>query len=240
MCACVIRRKEKQMIRHISWAAVLGASIGLALPVAASGQGQWQGQGSVEQGRDWSARGQGRASESQARRVVEGWPDASRRSAGHMLDSYGAPDSIADDRLVWRNNGQWHETVLLREPVQHNFPFPHEDVLAQTIFYDVPLERYEDLVRFDGSLLLDRTRGTITARCDMEAANFLALNLAHETINGQRSVSEARRIHAEAMSEFMDTGNKIAAQRRLQFQPMTAATAGDPDQRSRWLAMDDD
>jgi hypothetical protein len=219
-------------------AGVLAAAIALAQPVVAQGQGRWDGR-AVDEARP-PAHAYGRASESQARRLVEDWPDAARRSAGHMLDSYGAPDSIADDRLVWRNNGQWHETVVLRDPVPHNFPFPHDDVLAQTIFYDVPLERYEDLARFDGSLLLDRTRGAITARCDMEAANFLALNLAHEIISGRRSVEEARRIHAEAMSEFMDTGNKIAHQRRLQFQPLSPATAGDPDERSRWIAMEDE
>jgi hypothetical protein len=228
------------MMKSTTMAVVLAASISLALPAAAQAQGQWQGPGVAEQARQLSERGVARASESQARRAVENWPDAARRSAGHMLDSYGAPDTVTNDMLVWRNNGPWHETVVSREPVQHNFPFPHQDVLAQTIYYDVPLERYEDLVRFDGSLLLDRTRGTITARSDMEAGNFLALNLAHEIVNGQRSVNEARRIHAEAMSEFMDSGHKIAAQQRLQFQPLTAASAGDPDRRSRWVAMDDD
>jgi hypothetical protein len=180
-----------------------------------------------------------RTSEQQARRHIEGWPQPSRETAIQMLDSYGAPDEITSESLIWRNNGPWHKSVVMREPVEHNFPFPHHDVLAQTVYFDVPVERYSDLARFDGSIILDRTKGTMTARCEMEAANFLALNLAQEIIRGDRAVSDARRYYAREMEDFMQTGEKSPLLRGLQFNPLTAARAGDPDQPFDRIAMEE-
>jgi hypothetical protein len=45
---------------------------------------------------------------------------------------------------------------------------------------------------FDGSILVDRTRGEVAARCDSEAANVLGMNMVHELVTGKRSVEEAR------------------------------------------------
>ena len=41
-----------------------------------------------------------------------------------------------------------------------------------------------DLARFDGSVIVERTRGEIGARCDKEEMNYLALNLAHDIVTG--------------------------------------------------------
>jgi hypothetical protein len=38
---------------------------------------------------------------------------------------------------------------------------------------------------FDGSVTFDRTQGTIGARCDLEANNFLALNLANDIVTNK-------------------------------------------------------
>ena len=45
---------------------------------------------------------------------------------------------------------------------------------------------------FDGSIVVDRTRGEVAARCDSEAANVLGLNMVHELVTGKRTVQEAR------------------------------------------------
>jgi hypothetical protein len=63
--------------------------------------------------------------------------------------------------------------------------------------YDVPVEKYSDIARYDGSIILDRTKGTMSARCDNEAMNFLALNLAYEIAQGRRTVDEARNFYAQ-------------------------------------------
>jgi hypothetical protein len=84
---------------------------------------------------------------------------------------------------------------------------PHKDVLEQIINYDVPVEYFDDLARYDGSVIVERTKGTMAARCDKEAANFLALNLAHDIIEGKRSVEEAREHYADAIMKMKQGEN---------------------------------
>jgi hypothetical protein len=52
----------------------------------------------------------------------------------------------------------------------------------------VPPDKFDELAEYDGSVIVERTKGEIAARCDLEGANFLALNLAHEIVTGKRSV----------------------------------------------------
>jgi hypothetical protein len=61
----------------------------------------------------------------------------------------------------------------------------------------VPPERFDDIAQFDGSILLDRTRGEVAARCDSEAANVLGMNMVHEIVTGKRSVEDARETAAQ-------------------------------------------
>ncbi len=57
------------------------------------------------------------------------------------------------------------------------------------------------LAQFDGSVVVERTRGELAARCADERANNLALNLAHEIIIARKSCEEARRFHAETVQQ---------------------------------------
>lgn len=60
-----------------------------------------------------------------------------------------------------------------------------------------------DLARFDGSVLVERTRGEIGAHCDKEEMNYLALNLAHDVITGAVAIDDARRTYTEKAAAFM-------------------------------------
>ena len=220
----------------------LAAALALSLPMAALAQGQSQDRQNdfSEQARQLVDRGMAAASGQQAERVIRDWPDASREAARAMIQRYGQPDETSNMALVWVQNDPWHHTMVLREPVQHNFPMPHEDVLAQTVFLDVPEGKFDDIARFDGSVILDRTKGTITARCDSEEANTLAINLARRISNDDLDVEEAREEYARLMRNFQQDGRRNASLRRLQFEPASAASAGDPDERFEGFAMQDD
>ncbi|MGH8284417.1 MAG: hypothetical protein ACRETT_01460 [Steroidobacteraceae bacterium] len=37
---------------------------------------------------------------------------------------------------------------------------PHKDVLEQVIDYKVPPDKFDDLARYDGSVIAERTKGT--------------------------------------------------------------------------------
>jgi hypothetical protein len=47
---------------------------------------------------------------------------------------------------------------------------------------DISIQKCSELVAFDGSVTDKRTQGLLSARCNNEEANFLALNLSHDII----------------------------------------------------------
>lgn len=133
------------------------------------------------------------------KKMIQGWPKTPKVSATMMIDKYGPPAEATPTRLVWFDNGPWKRTVVLKEETEHRFPMPHKDVMEQTVNYQVPPEKVAELARFDGSVYVDRTRGEMSARCDMEAANMIALNLAHDIVTGKRTVDQAREFYPQAM-----------------------------------------
>jgi hypothetical protein len=145
----------------------------------------------------------GAAAQEQSLPDLSDWHEASQTAAKEMVDKYGQPNGVTDTMLVWHDNGPWERTIIYKEAVEHNFPTPHPDVLEQTISYDVPVEMFDDLAEYDGSVIAERTKGVISARCDKEGANFLAINLAHDIISGDRSVEEARSFYADTMQAVM-------------------------------------
>lgn len=136
-------------------------------------------------------------------KVLDNWPQASRAAALKIMEYYGAPNEITPSRLFWYNNGPWKRTIAYREEVPHDFPVPHTDVLEQTINYHVPAEKVGDIGLFDGSLIVARTKGEVTANCDNEGANILALNLMHEIVIGKRTPQEARDFAKEEIASFL-------------------------------------
>jgi hypothetical protein len=161
-----------------------------------------------------------------ARPDLTGWSQASRDAAAEMERRYGAPDEVTPTMLVWHDNGPWKRTVISREAVPHRFPAPHDDVMERVISYRVPPDRVDELARYDGSVIVERTRGEISARCDREGANVLALNLAHEIATGRRTVEAARRFYARQIMA-MKAGRPAPYTERLLFQPQPGAM--DPD-----------
>jgi len=106
--------------------------------------------------------------------IVSSWPSTARRAARAMISRYGPPAEVSASRLVWNDNGPWKRTVVDRQEVLHNFPFPHVDVLEQVVTYRVPPDKFDDIAAFDGSLSAERTRGELSSRSETEEMNFLA------------------------------------------------------------------
>jgi hypothetical protein len=144
------------------------------------------------------------------------WPETARMAANNMMEKYGQPDGITSEMLVWYNTGPFKRTVVYKEEVQHDFPMPHKDVLEQFVDYEVPADKFDELAMYDGSVIVERTKGEMSARCDKEGANFLALNLAHDIVEGDRSVQEAREFYANAIREMLE-GNPSEYMQGLQF-----------------------
>ncbi len=163
----------------------------------------------------------------EAKGIISSWPAKTQEVATAVMAKYGAPNEITATMLVWHNNGPWKRTVIHKEPVQHNFPMPHLDLLEQFINYQVPEEQFDDLARYDGSVVVAKTVGEMSARCDKEGANFLAINLANDIAMGKKNVEEARSYYARAIKEMMQ-GKMDPYLEKLQFSPMSNTKS--PDQ----------
>jgi hypothetical protein len=93
----------------------------------------------------------------------------------------------------------------------------HTDFLTQVINYRVPPDKFDDIAKFDGSILLDRTKGEAAGRCDSESANVLGLNMVHEISTGKRTWEEARTIAQESTVAY-NLGRSAPYAERLLFE----------------------
>jgi hypothetical protein len=161
-----------------------------------------------------------------ANQIIQGWPDTSQKAANAMIEKYGQPDEATPTMLVWENNGPWLRTIVYKQEIDHDFPMPHKDVLEQFIPYGVDPEMFDELAEYDGSLIVERTKGEMSARCDKEAANFLAINLANDILQGNKSVEEAWQAYADAIKALM-AGNPPENTQGFTFE-VPRDYAGDP------------
>ncbi len=134
--------------------------------------------------------------------IIGAWPDVPREVAQTVMEKYGPPQEATASRLIWFDNAPWKRTILYRDVVQHDFPMPHPDLLEQFVDYQAPPDTFDELAAYDGSVIVERTKGEISARCDKEEMNFLAINLANDIVTGERTVEEARTFYAETAMAF--------------------------------------
>lgn len=135
-------------------------------------------------------------------KMMSGWPAASREAVMFMSKKYGPPAAMTAEMAVWGKTGPWKRTVVFGQEYAHDFPMPHTDVMQQWVDYKAPASMYDELAMYDGSVVLERTSGEISARCDKEAANFLALNLAHDVVTGKQSVEGARMMYGDQIMKM--------------------------------------
>ncbi len=100
---------------------------------------------------------------------------------------------------------------------------------STTFLCRVPASRLDDLAHYDGSVIAERAKGELSARCDKEAANFLAINLANDVMTGRRSVADARAFYARAIKLLM-SGKMHPYSTRFVFDTPDGWT-GSPDER---------
>ncbi len=169
-------------------------------------------------------------------RIVSEWPAESRKAAERMIKAYGEPDAASKLRLTWLNKGPFVKTIVHKQPVEHNFPAPHKDVLEQFVNYKVPADKMDELAKFDGSIIVFRTDGLMSARCHKEDMNILALNLADQVIQGERTWQEARDKFTQVATAYQD-GDRPEITQRLAFDSKSSnsseANHADGDRRAQ-------
>lgn len=120
------------------------------------------------------------------------WPEPARAAAEAIAERYGPPQERTATLLIWHRNGPWIRTVVHKVGAEHDFPAKHSDVLEQSLPYKVPLNLFSAVATFNGSVIPDRTRGTLTAYGASEAGNVMSLNLARAVARGELSPEQAR------------------------------------------------
>lgn len=159
--------------------------------------------------------------------TMDGWHPASIEAIEYMTRKYGAPAEMTSSMAIWHRTGPWKRTIVYRDAVPHRFPGPHPDVMEQFIDYRLNPALFDEIAMYDGSVIVERTKGEMSARCDKEGANFLALNLAHEIATGKRTVGEARQAYGEQI-KMMKAGQMTPYTSGLMFTP--PPVGNDPDE----------
>jgi hypothetical protein len=137
-----------------------------------------------------------------ASELIQDWPAESGEAAQLVIDAYGEPDEATKTQLTWHNPGAWKRIVASKTFYKHDFPAPHIDAVESFIDYRVPIDKFTPLAEFDGSVVVERTAGEVSARCHDEQANCLALNLMHDIVTGARTPDEARDYYAKEFIDF--------------------------------------
>lgn len=132
--------------------------------------------------------------------VIKNWSKKVQADARMLIDRYGEPNSVEDNKLVWNDNGPWKRTVMHKEGQTRSMIGRSRDHLEQVIGREVPEDKVADLEKFDKRIKVDRDAGELSSRSDSERMNFLTLNLADDIIKGQRSVSDARSFAKQVQS----------------------------------------
>lgn len=154
-------------------------------------------------GKDGTRTTEGIVNMNDVNRIIEDWPAICKDAAEKTISTYGPPNEASPSRLTWYNNGIWKRTVVTRDEIVHNFPQPHTDMVENFINYQVPIEKISEIAKFDGSVIIERTKGEVSARCDMEAANILALNMMHEIAIGNLTAEQAKEKYSEETAAYV-------------------------------------
>lgn len=160
--------------------------------------------------------------------IIGTWPDESRQAAQLVLDAHGEPAEMSASLLTWYNVGGVKRLTASKTFYPHYFPAPHTDSVESSIDYQVPAVRFGDLARFDGSVVVKRTVGEVSATCHDEQANYLALNLMHDIVDGAKSVEDARNYYAKEFAGYRRK-EPTPYMEKLRFEPPSGTA--DPDER---------
>ncbi|BAU88858.1 hypothetical protein MPPM_0253 [Methylorubrum populi] len=160
--------------------------------------------------------------------IAQDWPEPARKAAAALVEKYGPPQEQTATLLIWHRNGPWIRTVVHKVGAEHDFPAKHSDVVEQILPYKVPLNLYSAVATFNGSVIPDRTRGTLTAFGESEAGNVLSLNLARSVVRGELTPEQAREKQVAATRE-MGEGKTPELATKLTLEQQQEGDVSDPD-----------
>lgn len=190
----------------------LGATLGLALLMASCTMFKEQRYSGAQTGsneRNVQTEHKNKEAHDKAASLTSGWPESSITAAKEMVSKYGEPAEKTSDTLVWRNIAPFKKIIVHKEVYSHRFPLLHQNSLQHIVDYKAPISKIDDIWRYNGSIVLDRTKGEMSSFAENEAMNILALNLAHQVMSGKMGPETARVTYGKETMNFLN-GNKTA------------------------------
>lgn len=171
-----------------------------------------------------------------ATNLTQGWPDASTQAAKDLIAKYGDPHEVTSDSLIWRNVAPFKKIIVHKEVYSSHFPILHQNAVEHVVDYRAPVNKIDDVWRFDGSIVLNRTTGEMSAYGQSEPMNITALNLADKILRSQMSAEAARVTYGKELLAYMD-GTKTATTQVLGFGSQYQTPDADKSVRDRirWI-----
>lgn len=166
-------------------------------------------------------------------RFTKGWPEESRQAAEVLMEKYGSPAEWTPSHLTWNAVSPFKRISVYREQVTHRFPVLHKDIVEHVISYRIPVERVEELAKFDGSVSYNRTLGELCVRGNDESMNILALNLASDILRGKKDFEEARLEYGRLAVDFLN-GNNPKETEALLFAGQNETADADISPKMNW------
>ena len=151
-----------------------------------------------------------------AANLTGGWPESSVNAAKEIISKYGEPSERTTDSLIWRNIAPFKKIVVHKEVYSHRFPLLHQNSLEHVVDYRAPVSKIDDVWQYNGSIVLDRTKGEMSSFAENESMNILALNLAHQVMTGKMGHEVARVTYGKETMNYLN-GKKTANTTVLNF-----------------------
>jgi uncharacterized protein YceK len=171
-----------------------------------------------------------------AANLTAGWPTSSMTAAREMIDKYGEPHETTSDSLIWRNVAPFREVIVHRNVYSHRFPLLHQTALEHVVDYKATEDRIQEVLKYNGSIIINRTKGQMSALAENEPMNVLALNLADKVMQGKLTAEQARVTFGKETMDFLN-GKKTANTQVLNFgnQFNTADQGESVTNKIRWI-----
>ncbi len=148
--------------------------------------------------------------------MTNGWPESSVTAAKEMIQKHGDPTEITSDSLIWRNIAPFKKIIVHKEVYSHRFPLLHQNALEHVVDYRAPMTKIDDVWRYNGSIVLNQTKGEMSSYAENEAMNILGMNLANQVLSGKMSSDVARVTFGKETMNYLN-GNKTAYTQVLNF-----------------------
>lgn len=120
--------------------------------------------------------------------------------------TYGKPFYVVDKPggvAVWRNADYFEEIVVKDESIAHAKPEPHCDFLYATVKVHVPDEALPAVLMLSQSVMYDRLKNQLTARCHFMGASVATLKLALEIAEEPERADELYEAYGGAVKRSM-------------------------------------